>query len=134
MMNLTLDARPNSCRDQAFHAAALPPDVRRGSAPPSSLDFRIGYALGSGFAPKFYGPKAEPWAQPKTLENLDGGAEPRLTSGDEAVTDESNLLSALDFTSRGEAATTRALRDFRQSYSDLSATSGSTLVARRAGM
>ena len=69
-------------------AAASPPDVRRGSAPPFNSRLRMGCAPGSGFAPKFNGPKAEPGAQPKTSVNVDGEAEPRLTSGGEAGMDE----------------------------------------------
>jgi len=46
----------------------------------------MGYALGSGFAPKFDGPKAEPGAEPKPLIKLYGEAKPRLTSGGEAAT------------------------------------------------
>ena len=42
--------------------AAMPPDVRRGYASPFSSKFRMGFALGSGFAPTFYGPEAEPGA------------------------------------------------------------------------
>jgi hypothetical protein len=58
------------CCDTALHKesfkdaidAALPPDVRRGSASPFKSRFQWGCALGPGLAPKFYEPKAEPWA------------------------------------------------------------------------
>ena len=40
-----------------------------------------------GLCPNADGPKAEPGAQPETSINLNGGAEPRLTSGGAAGAD-----------------------------------------------
>ncbi len=36
-------------------ATALPPDVRRGFAPPVELEWEMGYALGSGLSPDHKG-------------------------------------------------------------------------------
>jgi len=52
----------------------------------------MGCAPGSGFAPQFHGPKAEPRAQPDNFGELDGEAEPRLTSGGEAGVMESSFI------------------------------------------
>ena len=59
---------------KAMTQTAPPPDVRRGSAPPVVTNVSLGYAPCSGLAQIL-------WAQPTFLFNLDGGAEPRLTSG-----------------------------------------------------
>jgi hypothetical protein len=50
-----------------------------------TLEFENGLCPWFGLCPQRYGPKAEPGAQPKTFRNLDGEAEPRLTSGGEAA-------------------------------------------------
>jgi len=44
---------------------ALPPDVRRGSASPLSLNFQIGLCPWFGLSPNDQRPEAEPGAQPK---------------------------------------------------------------------
>ena len=54
--------------------------------PRRSLYFPTGLSPRFGLCPNVYGPKAEPGAQPTALMILNGGAEPRLTSGGEAVT------------------------------------------------
>jgi len=43
---------------------APPPDVRRGSAPPLVSQKEVGFAPGSGFAPKVHRPEAGTRAEP----------------------------------------------------------------------
>ena len=66
-------------------APASPPDVRRGSASPFNLEFDLGLRPWFGLCPDIL------WAKGQTkgvahafIENFDGAAEPRLTSGGEA--------------------------------------------------
>ena len=54
-------------------APAMPPDVRRGYAPPSTLPDKSGYADGSGSAHTMGLAQLKNW--------FVGGAKPRLTSG-----------------------------------------------------
>jgi hypothetical protein len=58
--------------------------VRRGYAAPYIGILILGFALGSAYG---LNKRAEPKpsAKPETLKSLDGAAEPRLTSGGEAV-------------------------------------------------
>jgi hypothetical protein len=74
-----------------------------------TLEFENGLCPWFGLCPQRYGPKAEPGAQPKTFRNLDGEAEPRLTSGGEAAAEgikfhDQSLFSKRYLTSGGEAA------------------------------
>jgi hypothetical protein len=73
----TFEARPSgrALHKKSFNDAidaALPPDVRRGSASPFKSGSQWGCALGPGLA--------------QNLEGFNGEAEPRLTSGGEAAT------------------------------------------------
>jgi hypothetical protein len=63
--------------------AATPPDVRRGSAPPSAFLNRPGLCPWFGLSPHTTYPGQSPnqGRSPTFLENIYGGAEPRLTSG-----------------------------------------------------
>jgi ABC-type branched-subunit amino acid transport system substrate-binding protein len=67
-------------------ATALPPDVRRGSAPPSGFIKLFGaMPLVRGFAPKPLGQSPNQGRSPNLVPGSDGGAKPRLTSGGIAV-------------------------------------------------
>ena len=79
----------------------------------------MGCAPGSGFA-LVYGPKAAPGGLAQTSENLDGEAQPRLTSGGKAGVEGVKFQHAAStsrryLTSGGKAATNRAYRLFVQS-------------------
>jgi hypothetical protein len=63
----------------------VPPDVRRGFAPPSFGIWIGGYAHGSGSAQNTDRARPVPGAQPSSPRKICGGAEPRLTSGGTAV-------------------------------------------------
>jgi hypothetical protein len=65
--------------------AALPPDVRRGSASPFKSRFQWGCALGPGLAPSLWA-KGRTMGLAQILRGFNGEAEPRLTSGGEAAT------------------------------------------------
>jgi len=62
---------------------ALPPDVRRGSAPPSILDKLFGLCPWFGLRP-IYGHSPNEGHSPTQINQAYGGAEPRLTSGGKA--------------------------------------------------
>jgi len=83
--DLVSDRNAVSERPGRFVAAALPPDVRRGYASPFIFRLPMGCAPGSGFAQIDMGQRPNQGLSPKAFENLDGGAEPRLTSGGEAA-------------------------------------------------
>ena len=65
--------------------AALPPDVRRGSAPPYDPPKESGLCPWYGLCPNVYGPSPNQGAEPQLDKQADGGAKPRLTSGGEAA-------------------------------------------------
>jgi len=60
---------------------AMPPDVRRGFAPPERIACSMRLSLSFGLCPIRIGAQPEPWAQPIPRYQVNGGAEPRLTSG-----------------------------------------------------
>jgi hypothetical protein len=71
--------------------AASPPDVRRGYASPLKLT-EIGLRPWSGLWPIELEGKPEPGAQPNFELELNGEAEPRLTSGGEAAATSSRVI------------------------------------------
>jgi len=79
--------------------------VRRGSAPPPSLNNKSGLRPWFGLRPNVFGakPRTEGIA-PNIFKKLDGGAEPRLTSGGEAAAAENSFAGKARLTSGGEAA------------------------------
>jgi len=79
---ITAAASPRGSRGVA--AAASPPDVRRGSAPPLDLNLPVGCALSSGFALASTGQSPYQGHSPNLYQEDDGGAKPRLTSGGRA--------------------------------------------------
>src|SRR5687768_11067229 len=68
-----------------FSAAASPPDVRRGSAPPSMLELSGGLRPWFGLCPGFMGLARTKGIAQSKYDQAYGGAEPRLTSGGEAA-------------------------------------------------
>ncbi len=63
-------AKPPERRQGSPSAAASPPDVRRGFAPPTECNNTMGYARGSGSAPKFLGRRPNQGHSPTDWEKL----------------------------------------------------------------
>src|SRR5690349_19992704 len=74
-------------RNEALGAftTASPPDVRRGSAPPVAFQNILGTLPLLRSVALLCGAEPGSRAQPTFINLLSGGAEPRLTSGGEAV-------------------------------------------------
>ena len=72
----------------------------------------MGYAHGSGLALKLNRAEPEPRAQPVTDSKLNGGAEPRLTSGGEAETNVAKNLDHEDYYERWVATEGHPYKQF----------------------
>ena len=73
---------PDVRRGSAPGCEAMPPDVRRGSAPPTNFSFEMGYAPRPAFGPAGRSPNQG--LSPISFLQSGGGAKPRLTSGGRA--------------------------------------------------
>ena len=79
-----LEGTANALHDSSgAHRCGFAAGCEAGLCPAVTLIIEIGLGPWFGLWPKNIGAKPEPWAQPTFNFKVDGGAEPRLTSGGE---------------------------------------------------